>query len=123
MSVASGVAQCAVSVLAGAVLTDAGIPHFPPLSVQAAANFALAGVASLSLAFGANAATVKLGGDGGELVFVPATVTIAKGESVTWCASCRCRGAIPASNPPSGRLSALHVRCARRLTWSPGRAG
>ena len=52
---------------------------------QAAANFALVGAASLSLAFGANAAAVKLGGDGGELQFVPSSVTIAKGESVTWC--------------------------------------
>lgn len=67
------------------MLTGEGFP--PCLLLQAAANFALAGVASLSLAFGANAATVKLGGDGGELLFVPATVTISKGESVTWCAS------------------------------------
>jgi plastocyanin len=46
----------------------------------------VAGAASLVLALGANAATVKLGGDGGELNFFPGSVTIAKGESVTWCA-------------------------------------
>ena len=59
------------------------------------------------LTFSANAATVKLGGDGGELNFVPATVTIAKGESVTWCAPSRtterpARAAtgVPALAPP-----------------------
>ena len=39
---------------------------------------------SFAVAFGANAATVKLGADGGGLQFVPSTVTIKKGESVTW---------------------------------------
>ncbi|BDA51448.1 Plastocyanin, chloroplastic [Coccomyxa sp. Obi] len=42
------------------------------------------GIASLGLALSANAASVKLGGDGGALVFDPATVTIKAGESVTW---------------------------------------
>jgi hypothetical protein len=55
---------------------------------QSAANFALAGAASLMLTLSANAATVKLGGDDGSLAFNPAEVTIAKGESVTWCAVC-----------------------------------
>ena len=44
---------------------------------KAAATTAL----SFAVAFGANAATVK---DGGGLAFVPSTVTIKKGESVTW---------------------------------------
>jgi len=45
-----------------------------------------AGVAAstLALALSANAADVKLGSDSGGLVFEPATVTINKGESVTW---------------------------------------
>lgn len=42
------------------------------------------GIASLGLALSANAASVKLGADGGALVFDPATVTIKAGESVTW---------------------------------------
>ena len=40
--------------------------------------------ASLALAFSANAATVKLGADGGGLVFDPANVTIKAGETVEW---------------------------------------
>merc|ERR1712176_1042684 len=45
-----------------------------------------AGVAAstLALTFAANAADVKLGSDSGGLVFEPSTVTINKGESVTW---------------------------------------
>merc|ERR1712232_667225 len=45
-----------------------------------------AGVAAstLALALSAQAADVKLGSDSGGLVFEPATVTINKGESVTW---------------------------------------
>ena len=42
------------------------------------------GAASLALALSAQAAKVKLGADGGALVFDPATVTIKAGESVTW---------------------------------------
>lgn len=42
------------------------------------------GIASLGLALAANAATVKLGADGGGLVFDPSSVTIKAGESVTW---------------------------------------
>lgn len=42
------------------------------------------GIASLGLALSANAANVKLGADGGALVFDPATVTIKAGDSVTW---------------------------------------
>ena len=42
------------------------------------------GLASLGLALAANAANVKLGADGGGLVFDPSTVTIKAGESVTW---------------------------------------
>jgi plastocyanin len=42
------------------------------------------GIASLAVALSANAANVKLGADGGALVFDPATVTIKAGDSVTW---------------------------------------
>lgn len=41
-------------------------------------------IASLGLALSANAATVKLGADGGGLVFDPATVTISAGDTVEW---------------------------------------
>ena len=41
--------------------------------------------ASLAVAFSAQAGgAVKLGSDSGGLVFDPATVTISKGDSVTW---------------------------------------
>ena len=49
------------------------------------AQAATVGVASLALAFGANAAgAVKLGSDTGSLVFEPSAVTISKGDKVTW---------------------------------------
>lgn len=38
----------------------------------------------MALALAANAAEVKLGGDDGSLVFVPAELTIKAGETVTW---------------------------------------
>merc|ERR1712210_387855 len=41
-------------------------------------------VRKVALTFAANAADVKLGSDSGGLVFEPSTVTINKGESVTW---------------------------------------
>lgn len=53
-------------------------------SLQKLAAGAAVGVASLGLALSANAATVKLGADSGALVFEPSTITISKGESVTW---------------------------------------
>lgn len=40
--------------------------------------------ASLALSLGANAATVKLGADGGGLVFEPSNITIKAGETVEW---------------------------------------
>ncbi len=52
--------------------------------VQRFAKAAGVGVASLALTFASNAATVKLGADGGGLVFDPSSVTIKAGESVTW---------------------------------------
>ena len=48
------------------------------------AKVAGVGIASLGLTLSANAASVKLGADGGALVFDPATITIKAGESVTW---------------------------------------
>merc|ERR1712037_299959 len=47
---------------------------------KAAAVFAT----GLTLAAAANAATVKLGGDGGELAFVPSTLKISKGDKVVF---------------------------------------
>eukprot|EP00793_Prasinoderma_coloniale_P002898 PRCOL_00002380-RA len=50
-----------------------------------AASFAAGAAASVLLAATpAMAASVKLGSDSGALVFDPATVTISKGDSVTW---------------------------------------
>ena len=42
------------------------------------------GAAALLSATPALAADVKLGGDSGQLAFVPSSVTISAGESVTW---------------------------------------
>ncbi len=42
------------------------------------------GAAALLASAPAMAADVKLGGDNGELAFVPNSVTIKAGESVTW---------------------------------------
>ena len=47
---------------------------------KAAATTALA----LSMALGANAATIKLGSDSGGLVFEPANITVAAGEKITF---------------------------------------
>uniref|UniRef100_A0A7R9TJ67 Plastocyanin n=1 Tax=Prasinoderma coloniale TaxID=156133 RepID=A0A7R9TJ67_9VIRI len=53
--------------------------------VNKAASFAAGAAASVLLAATpAMAASVKLGSDSGALVFDPATVTISKGDSVTW---------------------------------------
>ena len=41
-------------------------------------------IASVGLALSANAATVKLGADGGGLVFDPANVTISAGDTIEW---------------------------------------
>lgn len=41
-------------------------------------------IATVGFALSANAATVKLGADGGALVFDPANVTVKAGESVDW---------------------------------------
>lgn len=48
------------------------------------AKVAGVGIASLGLALSANAATVKLGADGGALVFDPANLNISAGETVEW---------------------------------------
>ncbi|KAL6778239.1 PCY1 [Auxenochlorella protothecoides x Auxenochlorella symbiontica] len=48
------------------------------------ASVAGVGLASIGLTLTANAATVKLGTDSGGLQFDPETVTISKGDSVTW---------------------------------------
>ena len=63
------------------------LPRCLPPSARTWARIAKAagvGAASLALALSANAASVKLGADGGALVFDPATITIKAGESVTW---------------------------------------
>ncbi|KAK9794391.1 hypothetical protein WJX73_006741 [Symbiochloris irregularis] len=52
--------------------------------VAKAVKVASISAASLGLAMSANAATVKLGADGGGLVFDPANVTIKSGETVEW---------------------------------------
>ena len=41
-------------------------------------------IASVGLALSANAATVKLGADGGGLVFDPANLTVSAGDTVEW---------------------------------------
>jgi plastocyanin len=41
-------------------------------------------IATVGFALSANAATVKLGGDGGALVFDPSSISIKAGESVEW---------------------------------------
>jgi plastocyanin len=41
-------------------------------------------IATVGFALSASAATVKLGGDGGALVFDPASISIKAGESVEW---------------------------------------
>ena len=53
---------------------------------------------------------MKLGGDGGELQFSPDTITIAKGESVTWCA------------PGAHLARTWRARSAQRRTCSTGSA-
>jgi len=49
-------------------------------------NAAFAGLVAVGLMspLAANAVDVKLGSDGGQLVFVPDEVTIKAGDSVTW---------------------------------------
>ncbi|PSC68694.1 chloroplast precursor [Micractinium conductrix] len=71
-----------------AIVAQAGqgkaAPRAVPQAVVRPLKAVGAGLASLALALSANAATVKLGADNGALVFEPASVTIAKGEKVTF---------------------------------------
>ena len=53
-------------------------------TVSRVASIAGVSVASLALTLSATAATVKLGADSGALEFVPSTLTIASGESVSF---------------------------------------
>eukprot|EP00958_Prasinococcus_capsulatus_P015809 scaffold1702_cov391-Prasinococcus_capsulatus_cf.AAC.12 len=48
------------------------------------ATAAVAGAVSLSLAGVASAVDIKLGADGGALVFDPSEVTVKKGDTVNW---------------------------------------
>merc|ERR1712060_42858 len=61
---------------------SANAPRFT--FVRKVAQTAGVAASTLALTFSANAADVKLGSDSGGLVFEPSTVTINKGESVTW---------------------------------------
>eukprot|EP00232_Nephroselmis_pyriformis_P003688 CAMPEP_0182912708 /NCGR_PEP_ID=MMETSP0034_2-20130328/37660_1 /TAXON_ID=156128 /ORGANISM="Nephroselmis pyriformis, Strain CCMP717" /LENGTH=156 /DNA_ID=CAMNT_0025049397 /DNA_START=31 /DNA_END=501 /DNA_ORIENTATION=+ len=49
-----------------------------------AAKFAFAATTSFALAASANAATIKLGSDSGELAFVPASIKVKAGETITF---------------------------------------
>merc|ERR1712188_366296 len=55
--------------------------------IRNAAFAGLMGVGLMSTPVVANAVDVKLGSDGGQLVFVPDEVTIKAGDSVTWVAN------------------------------------
>ena len=71
----------------------------------------------------APAQTVKLGGDGGELGFFPNSVTIAKGESVTWCAppsprSCQKWGPVPCAPPRPAAPGLTRSTCQSMPTHS-----
>jgi plastocyanin len=80
----------------GAGMCGCGTPKVSMLGVSGRAeaslmdkarNVLLAGLVSVGLMstpVAANAADVKLGSDGGQLVFVPDEVTIKVGDSVTW---------------------------------------
>eukprot|EP00217_Crustomastix_stigmatica_P013554 CAMPEP_0183795720 /NCGR_PEP_ID=MMETSP0803_2-20130417/5197_1 /TAXON_ID=195967 /ORGANISM="Crustomastix stigmata, Strain CCMP3273" /LENGTH=139 /DNA_ID=CAMNT_0026040205 /DNA_START=48 /DNA_END=467 /DNA_ORIENTATION=+ len=63
-------------VMCSAKVAKAPAPKFQPAKV------ALTMGASLVLAANANAATIKLGSDSGELVFSPAAITVKTGEKV-----------------------------------------
>ena len=53
-------------------------------AAKSVATAAVATAVSLSLSGVASAVDVKLGSDGGALVFEPAEITISAGDSVTW---------------------------------------
>jgi plastocyanin len=61
------------------VAPRAALPSFKRIAQTAGVS-----VATLAVAFSANAANIKMGGDGGELAFIPASVTVKSGESVTF---------------------------------------
>jgi plastocyanin len=100
-------------------LADVGPAHALQSAAAAALSFAL-------LAGNANAGTIKLGSDSGALVFEPATLTVAKGEKITFVNN---RGfphnvvfdadEIPVSAPPLTRLA----HTAGGSTTSPDRSG
>merc|ERR1719171_3034396 len=64
-----------------------GVSGREATTMEKVRNVLLAGLVSVGLMstpVAANAADVKLGSDGGQLVFVPDEVTIKVGDSVTW---------------------------------------
>lgn len=81
----SSVAGLAVAAKPAAMTTSrvvaprAALPSFKKIAQTAGVS-----VATLAVAFSANAANIKMGGDGGELAFIPSSVTVSAGETITF---------------------------------------
>ncbi|PZO19615.1 MAG: plastocyanin [Leptolyngbya foveolarum] len=93
---------------------------------QLGTAFMMAALVVSSCAFLASPAfaadqTVKMGSDGGLLVFEPATVTVAKGDTVTWENNKMAPHNVvfDANNIPGGKASADKLSQSK-LTFSPG---
>ncbi|GAQ83122.1 plastocyanin [Klebsormidium nitens] len=61
------------------VAPRAALPSFKKIAQTAGVS-----VATLAVAFSANAANIKMGGDGGELAFIPSSVNVSAGETITF---------------------------------------